>query len=205
MYKWYANCRAVVLDSGTSLQTWIERGWCLQEGAAAGALYGIYEKKLVSIQVLATAQKIQLCNLDLSVYYRPGNAAEILAIMDRRKTTRKEDKSYALMGIFSIHMTLAYGEGEKARERLLHALATQKGDLSFLSFAAKGSNSNYLPTIEDTPYLAAQCRKASTPATLSHFGLIIQVQLVRMADADKVLVSLRSLKYLKKFEKGDFV
>jgi hypothetical protein len=26
MYKWYANCRAVVLDSGTSLQTWIERG-----------------------------------------------------------------------------------------------------------------------------------------------------------------------------------
>jgi hypothetical protein len=201
MYKWYANCRAVVLDSGTSLQTWIERGWCLQEGVAAGALYGIYNKKLVSIQVLAAAQKIKLCNLDLSVYYRPGNAAEILAIMDRRKTTRKEDKTYALMGLFSIHMTLAYGEGEQARERLLHALATQKGDLSFLSFAAKPSNSNYLPTIEDAPYLAAQCRKASTPATLSHFGLIIQVQLVRMTDADKVLVSLKSLNNLKKFEK----
>jgi hypothetical protein len=102
-------------------------------------------------------------------------------------------------------MTLAYGEGEKARERLLHALATQKGDLSFLSFATKGSKSNYLPTIEDPPYLAAQCRKASTPATLSHFGLIIQVQLVRMADADKVLTSLRSLKNLRKFEKGDIV
>ncbi|CAO3686913.1 unnamed protein product [Umbelopsis vinacea] len=204
MYKWYANCRAVVLDSGTSLRTWIERGWCLQEGAAAGALYGIYQKKLISIQVLATVQKINLCNLDLSVYYRPGNAAEILAIMDRRKTTRKEDKTYALMGLFSIHMTLAYGEGEKARERLLHALATQKGDLSFLSFAAKPSNSNYLPTIDDAPYLAAQCRKASTPATHSHFGLIIQVQLVRMTDADKVLVSLKSLHNLKKFEKDFF-
>jgi hypothetical protein len=47
------------------------------------------------------------------------------------------------MGIFSIHMTLAYDEGEKARERLLHALAIQKGDLSYLSFAAKPSNWNY--------------------------------------------------------------
>jgi hypothetical protein len=205
MYKWYANCRAVVLDSGTSLQTWIERGWCLQEGAAAGALYGIYEKKLVSIQVLATVQKIQLCNLDLSVYYRPGNAAEILAIMDRRKTTRKEDRSYALMGIFSIHMTLAYGEGEKARERLLHALATQKGDISFLSFAAKTSNPNYLPAVGDTPFLDAQCREASTPATLSHFGLNLEVQLVSMADADKVLACLESLKSLKTVREIDLV
>jgi hypothetical protein len=75
MYKWYANCRAVVLDSRTSLRTWIDRGWCLQEGVAAGALYGIYEKKLVSIQVLAKAHNVQLGELDLSAYYRPGNAA----------------------------------------------------------------------------------------------------------------------------------
>jgi hypothetical protein len=95
------------------------------------------------------------------------------------------------MGIFSIHMTLEYGVGEKARKRLLHTLATQKQICHFLSFAAKLSNWNYLPTMEDTPYLSAQCRKASTPATRSHIGLIIQIQLVKMADVDKVLVRLK--------------
>lgn len=80
--------------------------------------------------------------------------------MDRRKTKRSKDKTYALMGIFSIHMTLAYGEGEKARERPLHALATQKGDLSFLSFSAKPNNYNYLLAEGDIPLLDAQCKEA---------------------------------------------
>jgi hypothetical protein len=205
MHKWYANSRAVVLDSRTSLRTWIERGWCLQEGAAAGALYGIYEKKLVSIQVLAKVQNMQLCELDLSVHYRPGNAAEILAIMDRRKTKRTEDTTYALVGIFFIHLTLAYGEGEKARGRLLHALATQKGDLSFLSFASEMSEFNYLPAPRRELFLAAQCRKASTPAIISHFGLTIKVQLVTIADAHKILVGLNNLKILKKLRTGILV
>ena len=37
----------------------------------------------------------------------------------KRKTTRKEDKAYSLLGIFDIHMPLIYGEGkEKAFIRL---------------------------------------------------------------------------------------
>ncbi|KAI8577244.1 hypothetical protein K450DRAFT_178108, partial [Umbelopsis ramanniana AG] len=135
MYNWYADCKAVVLDSGTLLKTWRERGWCLQEGAAAGVLYGMYNDELVSIQDLASKQKMTLCQLDLSLYYRPGNAAEILTRMKRRKTTQIEDMAYALTGIFSIHMTLAYGERQKALQRLLYELASQKGDLSCLSFA----------------------------------------------------------------------
>ncbi|KAI8577281.1 hypothetical protein K450DRAFT_178084, partial [Umbelopsis ramanniana AG] len=115
MYKWYANCRAVVLDSDTSLNVWKSRGWCLQEGAAAGLLYGILAKdsreELVSLQELAEIQNVHLCQLDLSLYYRPGNAAEILARMDARKTTNVEDMSYALIGIFSLNIPLGYGEG----------------------------------------------------------------------------------------------
>ena len=130
MYIWYANCKAVVLDSGTSLDLWRSRGWCLQEGAAAGILYGISEGKLVSIQSLAKAQNVYLCKLDLSLYYRLGNAAEILARMDMRQTERQEDMAYALAGIFSVHLTLAYGEEEKARNRLLQELAIQKGDVA---------------------------------------------------------------------------
>jgi hypothetical protein len=51
---------------------------------------------VISILELAAAQKIKLCKLDLSLHYRPGNAAEIIARMDIRSTTRKEDQAYAL-------------------------------------------------------------------------------------------------------------
>lgn len=94
MYKWYGNCLAVILDSDTSLDLWRPRGWCLQEDAAAGALYGMSDGRMVSIQKLAKAQKINLCKLDLSIYYQPGNAAAILARMDMRTTARIEDMAY---------------------------------------------------------------------------------------------------------------
>lgn len=110
MYKWYANCGAVVLDPTTPLKDWRERGWCLQEGAAAGVLCGISNGRLVSIQHLAHEQNIPLCLLDLHLFYRLGNAGEILSLMDMSETTRKEDMAYALVGIFSIHLTVAYGE-----------------------------------------------------------------------------------------------
>ncbi|KAI8581470.1 hypothetical protein K450DRAFT_231465 [Umbelopsis ramanniana AG] len=180
MYKWYASCRAVVLDSGTPLAVWRERGWCLQEGAAAGVLCGISDDgNLVSIKQLAVEQKQELCTLDLHLYYRAGNAAEILARMDARATTRKEDMTYALTGILSVHLTLAYGEGLKSRERLLYELAIQKGDLSFLSFSiTKKITGNHLPAISDTKFLIARCVQAATPSTVSHLGISIVVQLI---------------------------
>jgi hypothetical protein len=196
MYRWYANCRAVVLDSGTTLEKWQSRGWCLQEGAAAGALYGLSDGKIVSIQHLATIQEIKICELDLSVYYRPGNDAEILALMDRRETTRIEDMAYALTGIFSIHLTLAYGEQWRARERLLHEIATQKGDLSFLSFSVLKTNAEaYLPAKGQMDFPIAQGTEASTPAIVSHFGITIEVQIVKSEDVDNVLAGLEDLKY----------
>ena len=36
----------------------------------------------------------------------------------KRKTTRKEDEAYSLLGIFGIYMPLIYGEGENAFIRL---------------------------------------------------------------------------------------
>jgi Heterokaryon incompatibility protein (HET) len=203
MYKWYANCAAVVLDSGTPLKTWCKRGWCLQEGAAAGVLYGITkEGKLATIQQLAIEQHQDLCTLDLHLYYRPGNAAEILARMDVRQTTRIEDMSYALAGVFSIHLNLAYGEGIKSRERLLHELAIQKGDLSFFSFQTSPAMfQDYLPAIGGVNSLIAKCTKASAPITVSHFGICFEVQLIEGSDVKKVLQNLSSWRKMS-FTKG---
>lgn len=96
-------------------------------GSAANALYAMYEGKLVSIQQVTTATNVKLCGLDHGLHYKVGNASEILARMDARDTTRKENMAYALTVIFSIHLTIAYGERQRARERLLKQLVAQTG------------------------------------------------------------------------------
>jgi hypothetical protein len=193
MYKWYASCIAVVLDSGTTLEKWCSRGWCLQEGAAAGILCGISKNgTLATIQQLAKEQNQKLCNLDLHLCYRPGNAAEILARMDIRHVTREEDRAYALAGIFSIDLPLAYGEGLRARAKLLQQLAIQKGDLSFLSFHSSETVLRpYLPSIDEPNFLIAKCAKASTPVTVSHIGMCFEVQLVKGETARQLLAKLK--------------
>ncbi|KAI9281341.1 hypothetical protein BC943DRAFT_132367 [Umbelopsis sp. AD052] len=192
MYKWYANSAAVVLDSGTSLSEWSSRGWCLQEGAAAGILCGISKDgKLATIQELAIEQNQDLCTLDLHLYYRRGNAAEILARMDARQITREEDRAYALIGLFSIDLAAAYGEGLRSRARLMHQLAIQKGDLSFLSFhTAEETLHHYLPAIDETKYLIAKCTRASAPVTVSHFGICFEVQFAKGEIAKRVMQNL---------------
>ncbi|CAO3687503.1 unnamed protein product [Umbelopsis ramanniana] len=205
MYKWYSSSAAVILDSGTPLNVWCKRGWCLQEGAAAGVLYGISkEGKLVTIQELAVEQHQSLCTLDLHLYYRPGNAAEILTRMNMRDTQRVEDVVYALIGMFSIHLELAYGEGTKSRERLLRELATQKGDLSFLSFQTTQKISHCLPTIGEPNYLMAKCTKALTQISVSHMGICLEVQLIKGQEISRVLHKLRSWRNMS-FAKGRFL
>lgn len=78
---------------------------------------------------------MDLCKLDLSLHYRQGNATKILTGMDMLQAKSKEDMSYNLAGIIAVQLTLAYGKEEKNRNRLLSELATQHGDLSFLSFS----------------------------------------------------------------------
>lgn len=78
--------------------------WCLQEGAAAGVFYAMFDGKLVSIRDVAIAENERLCELDISLSYQPGNAAEIIARMDMRTISRKDGVSYALTGILSIHL-----------------------------------------------------------------------------------------------------
>jgi hypothetical protein len=152
----------------------------------------------VSIQQLAVEQKQELCTLDLHLYCRAGNAAEILARMDARTTTRKEDMAYAVTGILSVHLTLAYGEGLKSRDRLLYELAIQKGDLSFLSFSTKKKiTGSHLPAITDTKFLIARCVPAATPSTVSHLGISIVVQLINGAKQKTLLESLSRWMVLK--------
>jgi hypothetical protein len=51
-----------------------------------------------------------------------------------RRTTRKEDRAYCLLGLFDVNMPLLYGEGEKAFSRLQEHIAASSTDHSLFAW-----------------------------------------------------------------------
>jgi hypothetical protein len=51
-----------------------------------------------------------------------------------RKTSRKEDIAYCLLGLFAIHMPLLYGEGDSAFIRLQEEILKQSSDQSLFAW-----------------------------------------------------------------------
>ncbi|KAN0089511.1 hypothetical protein V8E51_019771, partial [Hyaloscypha variabilis] len=69
------------------------------------------------------------------------SVAERMSWAARRKTTREEDISYCLLGIFDINMPLLYGEGQtKAFGRLQEEIMKRTEDHSILAWSGKGTD-----------------------------------------------------------------
>ncbi|KAF2730001.1 HET-domain-containing protein [Polyplosphaeria fusca] len=145
MYQWYQKadrCYVYLSDVSTSGSAisdssteqawkqafqdirWFTRGWTLQEllapmsvesfsaegerlGSKASLLRDIHAATGISPQAL---QGTPLRHFSIETR---------LSWADRRNTKRKEDKAYALLGIFEVHLPLIYGEGEKNAFRRL--------------------------------------------------------------------------------------
>jgi hypothetical protein len=67
----------------------------------------------------------------------------------RRQTTRAEDKSYCLLGIFNINMPLLYGEGEQAFVRLQEEIIRRNSDDSILAWGLKPGMEHPLGLVPD--------------------------------------------------------
>lgn len=68
---------------------------------------------------------------------RPIETASVAQRMSwaaRRSTARVEDVAYALMGLFSVHMPLLYGEGERAFLRLQEEIIRHSNDYSLFAW-----------------------------------------------------------------------
>ena len=130
MYMWYRNSNIciVYLEDVPRRQfadsEWFDHGWTLQEliapkfvsffdqqwsliGTKTGLLTNIAHKTRIPEDVLSHARKHSTC----SVAQRMSWAAN-------RITTRVEDRAYSLLGLFSLHMPMLYGEREGAFVRL---------------------------------------------------------------------------------------
>ncbi|PMD38618.1 HET-domain-containing protein, partial [Hyaloscypha variabilis F] len=140
MYEWYKNadmCYAYLRDvndrdpthreSQLTASKWFTRGWTLQELVAPEHVHFFGEDaegwfpigtKVGLQQVISRITKIDACVLQRSEDVFKASIAQRMSWASGRKTTRKEDIAYCLLGIFNVNMPLLYGEGDKAFTRL---------------------------------------------------------------------------------------
>ncbi|KAH7324433.1 heterokaryon incompatibility protein-domain-containing protein [Stachybotrys elegans] len=145
MFSWYsssATCYAFLEDVNTvedmlsqsKTPRWFTRGWTLQELIAPlrvefytadwQFLGTLSEHKTFIVGLTGITEGI----LDKSLGLDDVSVATRMSWASRRRTARKEDEAYCLLGIFGINMPLIYGEGEKAFRRLLNEIITNTED-----------------------------------------------------------------------------
>jgi hypothetical protein len=151
MFRWYrdsekcyvylANVSVLNDDNNRTERTWesafresrwFTRGWTLQELIAPksveffsqeGEWLGnkiTLEQQIHEITEIPTAALRGAPLSDFSVEER-------LQWAEKRETKRKEDKAYCLLGIFDVSMSLRYGEGDNAFDRLKRKVHTASG------------------------------------------------------------------------------
>ncbi|KAK3305078.1 uncharacterized protein B0T15DRAFT_383696, partial [Chaetomium strumarium] len=142
MFRWYrdaAKCYVYLADvSIPSLSAddnsswevafrsskWFTRGWTLQELIAPSSVE-FFSKEGVRLGNRRSLEQDIYDTTGIPVGALRGSplsqfsVSERMAWIEKRNTTRKEDKAYSLLGIFDIHMPLIYGEGENNAFRRL--------------------------------------------------------------------------------------
>ena len=121
------------------------RGWTLQELIAPRALR-FYDKSW-TLRGTKDSYAKQICLmmnmhplvLQDSGYLTQLSIAERMTLALGRQTTRVEDMTYCLLGIFDINMPLLYGEGDKAFGRLQQEIIKNSNDLSIFGWSPKST------------------------------------------------------------------
>ncbi|KIM95286.1 hypothetical protein OIDMADRAFT_183875 [Oidiodendron maius Zn] len=145
MFRWYQNavkCYVYLSDVSTAKRKrstspskfnwewpfresrWFTRGWTLQELLAPSLVeFFSQEGKWLGNKKTLEQQIHEITGIPFKVLQgsplSDSSVPERLAWIEKRKTGRKEDKAYSLLGIFDIQMPLIYGEGEKNAFRRL--------------------------------------------------------------------------------------
>jgi ankyrin repeat protein len=201
MYHWYQEatvCYAFLADvsdlAGLPKSKWFTRGWTLQELIAPSSMIFFSQTweelgtKATLDQVISERTKIPKAILSGDQDLEAASVAQRMSWAADRRTTRREDLAYCLMGIFSINMPLLYGEGERAFIRLQeeimrvsddHSLFAWKypngrGGLLAVSPAAFKDSGNIIPWNPFMPY--------NSPFTLTNKGVHLDLPFIGLGD-----------------------
>ncbi|PIL28693.1 hypothetical protein GSI_08737 [Ganoderma sinense ZZ0214-1] len=154
MYKWYglaAVCYVYLADvppgqnphykrSAFRRSQWFTRGWTLQELIAPFWVEFVSKdwtpigSKLALVDLVENVTKIDYKALLHLEPLEEFSIAQRLSWAAGRKTTRKEDRAYSLLGIFNIYMPILYGEGDHAFRRLQEEIMQRIPDQSLFAW-----------------------------------------------------------------------
>ncbi|KAL9112015.1 MAG: hypothetical protein Q9227_003635 [Pyrenula ochraceoflavens] len=134
MFSWYEKavcCYAYLSDvergmdgSEFAKSRWFTRGWTLQELLAPYEVvfytrdWDLLAKKNTIPELLREITGIAAEILSGEHPIDSASVAQRMSWASGRKTSRPEDISYCLLGIFNVNMPMLYGEGKKAFRRL---------------------------------------------------------------------------------------
>ncbi|KAL4077399.1 heterokaryon incompatibility protein-domain-containing protein [Scleroderma citrinum] len=182
MYRWYENskiCYAYLHDvedqffptrndsnkfpRSNGWPEWFSRGWTLQELIAPRNLQ-FFNKYWKSIGDKA-AHAYDLTNItqvpvDILVHGLTTNrpcVAQIMSWAADRKTTRVEDHAYSLLGLLDVNMTMLYGEGKNAFQRLQLEIIRKLNDQSILAWDPDGMIRWTGSVLADNPSFFRDC------------------------------------------------
>lgn len=153
MFRWYSRskvCYAYLTDvpydgfnDSLPKSRWFTRGWTLQELLApSSVVYYSAEWTRIGdsedfISVLRNVTRIDEGILSRTKSLDWISVAEKMSWAATRETTRVEDMAYCLLGIFNINMSLLYGEGERAFQRLQEEILRNSWDQSLFAWGLK--------------------------------------------------------------------
>lgn len=153
MFRYYslsAVCYAFLRDVGGQSNSfnmwefmqskWHTRGWTLQELLAPPLVLFVSNSWEVLGSKADFAPHLQgITHIPASVLRMEKPIAKMsiaqrMCWASRRKTTRKEDRAYSLLGIFDINMPTLYGEGERAFRRLQEEILKRHADTTLFAW-----------------------------------------------------------------------
>ena len=172
MFSWYRLSALTMVhlsdtsDAGALTNSmWFKRGWTLQELLAPRTMlfftrdWSLYRDSSSNHKedgaILGELEQATGITLRHLTDFHPGvdDARSRLQWASTRCTTRPEDIAYSLLGVFSLHIPVLYGESaENALGRLLAEVVSKSGDTSILDWVGPSSvfHSCFPATI--TPY-----------------------------------------------------
>ncbi|KAB5513381.1 heterokaryon incompatibility protein-domain-containing protein [Coniochaeta sp. 2T2.1] len=150
MFSWYSRsemCIAYLADveceheDSLPSSDWFRRGWTLQELLAPSQVH-FFDRNWKQLGNRSTLSVIisEITGIPSELLDRGGRPPDLarysvgskMCWASWRETTRVEDLSYCLLGLFDVNMPLLYGEGELAFHRLQEAIIRKTTDMSVL-------------------------------------------------------------------------